>query len=428
MEQLLLLLGTGQGVLRNFDKREYKTAKYFLKSDRLKLTIESPFVGEAIVKLHPNRFSKIYIMGTNSSIWETLYMHINRNETNPDKLEVIKHYFYKLWDLTSKKELSKNKEVIDELNKSLTDYFNIPTECVIIPVGETEEELWQIFEILFSLKIENTIVSFDLTHGLRYQPFFLLFTLFYLNSVSDGKVKFGSVFYGALELVNDPKYKGIAPIFEFNVFSELHNWISAAEVLRKYKDPEQIAILLEKYDHLKKLSESLKKISFSYNANVFSDIIRFSKLLTEQIEDNEDYPKPFNLISPKIIDFANEINLQKSETKKYLKIAQHQLRYHNYSQSIIALYEAVIIEFMNQKNIKNKVEGHKTFKSSLNNLRSSIINNNIKDFTTNLNILKNIRNAIAHLDETGNNEKINIEEIRDLINYFSSNLEKARFS
>lgn len=430
METLFLILGTGQNVLRDFDNREYKTTKYCLQTDNVRRTVESPFVGEAIVKLHGDRFNKIYIFGTNSSMWETLYMHINQNVSDNDDQQKIKDNFYKIWNAIHNNNLDKQDNLLQIMNEALSNYFDVSTECIILPVGEDEKQLWKIFEIIQNLKIDNTKVSFDITHGLRFQPYVLLFSLFYLNSITDGKVKLGSVFYGALELKNEKKYQGIAPVFEFNIFSEIHNWTTASEVFRKYKDTEQIAILLKKNEGTKELSEIINNYSFAYNSNSYKDIIKLSQEIVNQFEYIDNVPIPFTFLIPKIKEFAEEINNQKSNTKKLLKIAQQQLRYHNYSSAIIALYEAIVEEYRKQKQIDDKRSAHNKFSKDLDQLTLKIISNNIQDFYFYLRELKQIRNLIAHLKESSENSRIkyDIETIRKLVNYFSGKLEKARFS
>lgn len=428
METLFIMLGTGQNVLQNFDKREYKLTKYTLHSDPAWESIQSPFVGEAIIKLNPKRFSRIIIFGTNSSMWETLYMHIYNNETDTSKLNSVKNNFSKIWKAVSNKDIDQHPEIIEILNNSFTEYFGIITECNIVPTGETEEQLWSTFEKILNLNIQKGTISFDITHGLRYHPFFFLISLFYWNSISDGSIKLGSIFYGALELQKDPKYKGNTPIFEFKIFTDLIRWINAAEMFRKYKDPEELAVLLSLNSNTKNLSDLIKKYSFAYNSNKYSDIINLSTKLENQLQQLDEVPLPFKFVAPKLQEFANKINTQQKETGKLLKIAQQQLKYHNYSSAIIALYEAVVQEYRIQKKIDNKFKAHEEFSGNLKNFGKNIIKNSINNFDTNLNTLKNIRNIVAHLDSSSNQSEFDIETVRNLVNYFSYNLEKARFS
>lgn len=427
MESLFLLLGTGQSILKNIDNRDYKTTKYCLKSDPNRKTIESPFVGEAIVKLKPNSFSKIFIFGTKHSMWDTLYMHINRNVEDLGLLNSVKNNFAKIWKAIELGNIDTQKDVIEILNDSLSEYFQIPTECVIVPIGESESELWMIFDKLVNLNQVRGTISFDITHGLRYHPFFFLISLFYLNSVTDGQVKIGSIFYGALELQNSPEYNGITPILEFSIFSEIIKWINAAELFSKYKDPDALAKLLDKYNEMNELSDIIKNYSFAYNANDYTKILNYSELLIKKLEKKTEKPTPFRLIEPKLKKNAFEIISQETTTKKLLKIAQQQFHAHNYTETIIALYEAVIEEYRSQKNIDQRYNAHNEFTMNLKNLKEKIISNNINNFHTNLQLLKKLRNNISHLNQTDKNE-LNIDTIKDLFNYFYGNLEKVRFS
>jgi len=431
METLFLLLGTGQNILQDLDKREYKLTPYYLAIDKTKRKIESPFVGEAIVKLHPNRFSEVHIFGTNSSMWETLYMYVIDKFNDPNDTQVAYKNFPKIWKAISEKTLDKKPELLQEISDKVTKYFGIPTYCHIIEVGENENQLWNVFDNILHLKLpEKTIVSFDITHGLRYQPFFFIFSLFYLNLVSDSRVKFGSIFYGALELKNETKHNGMAPIFEFNIFSELHNWITAAEVFHRYKDPEQFVHLLKDNDITKHLSEIIDNYSFAFNSNNFYEIITNSKLLVEEIDELEKVPGlpiALKFVLPKIKQFPEEINSAKTNAQKLLLIARILLKQHNYASSILALYEAVVETYREQKKIENKFQAHQQFSNDLENLGHRIISEQVKNFYPRLKELKNLRNAIAHLNESKRNI-IKKEDIQNLISYFAGNLEKARFS
>lgn len=427
-ETLFLLLGTGQNILQDLDKREYKTTTYYLASDKFKRAIESPFVGEAIIKLNPGRFSEVHIFGTSSSMWETLYMYAIDKMNDPNDLHKASKYFPKLWKAVSDKSLVDHLDLLQEINNTLSKYFSIPTSCHIIDLGETEEQLWKVFDEILNLKfVDKITISFDITHGLRYQPFFLMFSLFYLHLMSDKKIKFGSIFYGALELKNEEKHKNMAPIFEFKIFSELHNWITAAEVFHRYKDPEQFVNLIKENPDTKKLSEIIDNYSFAFNSNNFHKIIRESKLLVEEIDNIEKMPNPLKYVIPKIKEFPKEIQEAKKEAQKLLLIARILLKQHNYGSSILALYEAVVETYRVQKKIENKFQAHQQFSQDLDKLKHKVISNQIKDFYPRLQELKNIRNAIAHLNDSNRNI-ITIESIRDLINYFSGNLEKAIFS
>ncbi|MEM7040535.1 MAG: hypothetical protein AAF570_26465, partial [Bacteroidota bacterium] len=62
---LIVILGTGQGALRDAasQRMSYKTADYFLHDQPLK-SFETPFVGEAIVRLDEEKtFDKVHILG-----------------------------------------------------------------------------------------------------------------------------------------------------------------------------------------------------------------------------------------------------------------------------------------------------------------------------------------------------------------------------
>lgn len=102
-------------------------------------------------------------------------------------------------------------------------------EGVDIPDGGSEEEIWQIFDIVYSKLQEGDELYFDVTHGFRYLPMLVLVLCNYAKFLKGITVK--SVTYGNFE-TKDPE-TNIAPIIDITSFSTLQDWTQAsAEYLR----------------------------------------------------------------------------------------------------------------------------------------------------------------------------------------------------
>ena len=216
-ETLIALIGTGQQVLKNLSDRNYKKVIYYNKDNDE--AFETPFVSEAILNLFPNRFNKLILLGTNSSMWESLYSYcIDPNELENltiDQNDIFGKIAFAIEFANqesklnfSTKLLSYRPELIQIIEKQISKKFNIETICKIIPVAENEDELWKIFEILTQIDYGRSILSFDITHGLRYHPMYIFLALNYLTTI-ESNLKFGSYFYGALELSKMENNHGI---------------------------------------------------------------------------------------------------------------------------------------------------------------------------------------------------------------------------
>ena len=434
-EELFIMLGTGQMVLKDINDRSYRKAKYYVPDLDDSIVVETPFVGEAILRLHPHRFSKVYIFGTVKSMWETLYSHslsLDENAENNDWNEDDVKYFGKVCFAVENGTIGENLELLDYVAAAYQKHIGIDTECHLIPIGENEDEIWQIFDILTKVKTESAKISFDITHGLRFQPFFFLIALFYLNSVKTS-IRIGSVFYGGLELMNNPPHNGKAPILEFKVFSELIEWINAAKIFDKYKDFSALSKLLEKHNNMSDIAESLNNFSNCYKMNFFSNINEYSNNIIKNIENtSESSSKPFNLLKDSILAFPNEINNCKTNLARILKIANHQWKYRNYGFVVIALWEAVLEKFiLTMDNKYSKRDVQNALPVFLNYRNSSEINQVNKNLYSNLKALQKIRNSIAHLDGESSKD-IEIadihKDVEKLFNYFYNHLQTLPFT
>jgi CRISPR-associated protein Csx16 len=92
---------------------------------------------------------------------------------------------------------------------------------VPIGAGETSEELWHQFELLFDELDCGGEVAFDITHGFRAQPFFASAVIQLFQSVNPGCPPL-KVYYGAFD-----EAKGESPIWDLTAFVELLDWSRA---------------------------------------------------------------------------------------------------------------------------------------------------------------------------------------------------------
>lgn len=119
------------------------------------------------------------------------------------------------------------KERLDKLN----------LQCTIqpitnLPCGNTEEEIWQLFEKIFESFKENEEVIFDITHSFRSLPMLMLVLLNYSRLLK--KIKIKGIYYGAFEILgpvyevrNKPENERIAPIINLNNLIGLQDWTLA---------------------------------------------------------------------------------------------------------------------------------------------------------------------------------------------------------
>ena len=145
------------------------------------------------------------------------------------------------------------------LGSVLRQSYDIKDEEAIrlIPLGATEDELWDIFNIIYEEIREGEELYVDITHSLRNIPIQMLSVITYAKVVKKIEVK--GIYYGAFE-AGTKNEEGMteAPIFDLLTFLDILAWSQAANSFIKYGNSDEIKDL---YDEQKERgSKELKKV------------------------------------------------------------------------------------------------------------------------------------------------------------------------
>jgi CRISPR-associated DxTHG motif protein len=139
-----------------------------------------------------------------------------------------------------------------------------------IPKGESEEELWEIFEAFGRELDQGDELVLDLTHGFRHIPALLLSATQYY--VSRKKLTLQGIYYGAWE-ARDAENN--SPIFNMTPLYDLSEWTYGVRLLRDYQFPAPLGEMLDeiqrrshtnphygqhKFSKLQKLGSPLKDL------------------------------------------------------------------------------------------------------------------------------------------------------------------------
>jgi CRISPR-associated Csx2 family protein len=121
---------------------------------------------------------------------------------------------------------------------------------VLIPEGKSEQEIWQIFEILYdSIKQDDEII-FDITHSFRSIPMLAIIVLNYAKVIK--KIVLQGIYYGAFEILGSlkeaekiPLPKRRVPIFDLTPFDNLLDWSLAIDRFLISGDADQAGCLAQ---------------------------------------------------------------------------------------------------------------------------------------------------------------------------------------
>lgn len=185
--------------------------------------------------------SKITICVTEHGSYEANYL--DREYTEKDNAS--------RWVYHGKKEVMAGK-----LKKGLRTQFceQFPElkeklECLVIPSGNNNEEIWEIFDRIFSGINENDEIIFDITHGFRSLPMLFMTIINYAKVLKNCKLV--GIHYGAFEaskIVGDRK---LVPLMNLTVFNEIIDWSFAAQVFMKYGNAEMMqTVFAEKFNSI----------------------------------------------------------------------------------------------------------------------------------------------------------------------------------
>jgi CRISPR-associated Csx2 family protein len=141
--------------------------------------------------------------------------------------------------------------------------LNLPFEVrpVSIPDGNSNEEIWEIFKIVFDCLEYEDCVVFDITHAFRSIPMLAVVLLNYAKVLK--KIQIAGIYYGAFEKLGPiPKVREMpvaqrdAPILDLTTLDSLMEWTIGIDRFIKAGDPEMIHRL--SMDSVKPLLEQSK--------------------------------------------------------------------------------------------------------------------------------------------------------------------------
>ncbi|GAB4304450.1 MAG: hypothetical protein Fur0025_46200 [Oscillatoriaceae cyanobacterium] len=108
----------------------------------------------------------------------------------------------------------------EQLSNRLNGRFS--AQDIPIPSGQSETEIWQIFDAVVDAVEPGSQVMFDITHAFRSIPMLVLLAAAFLQKARSVEIK--GVYYGAFEF-NNPQ----APIVDLTPAIKLLDWLTATD-------------------------------------------------------------------------------------------------------------------------------------------------------------------------------------------------------
>jgi CRISPR-associated Csx2 family protein len=146
------------------------------------------------------------------------------------------------------------KDIVKEDGKKIKN--------VMIPFGNTEQDLWILFERVLNEIDENDEIILDITHSFRYLPMLVFIVINYARYVKKCSLRY--IYYGAFETLGStkqvdsmPMEKRNAPIFDLTPFADLFDWTIGIDRYLATGDASIVSQLTD--SEIKKINLNIKK-------------------------------------------------------------------------------------------------------------------------------------------------------------------------
>ena len=126
------------------------------------------------------------------------------------------------------------------LEKCLQD-MALSYHSVSISDGKDNEQMWEIFEVIYGQLQEGDELCLDITNSFRYLPMLLVILVNYAKMLKHVKVK--AIYYGNYEARD--KELNVAPIMDLLPLSVLQDWTAAASDYLNYGQVQKLFNLTE---------------------------------------------------------------------------------------------------------------------------------------------------------------------------------------
>lgn len=312
---------------------------------------------------------------------------------------------------------------------------------VDIPSGQSENEIWEIFEEVVESVSSNETIIFDITHAFRSLPILVLLASAFLQKARDVQIQ--GVYYGAFEI--DKKQP---PIIDITSAVTLLDWLTATKQFLSTGSSLELGKLLSgiqqdfysqgkhkiaknKPKTLKKFGDRIQSISTCLDLvrpmGLMEETYKLKQIPTETIENEVGiFAKPFKLLLNQIqqdygqfaLNNSNENDPKTFLQQKFLLLRWYVAKDMN-TQAILLAREWIVTalciveqvpSFIN-RNSRKKIEDQLNAFSGENRDFDQPITkhiDNVEQLTTTWSKLSDYRNDLAHAEMRSTSFSANI--------------------
>lgn len=188
----------------------------------------------------------------------------------------------------------------------------VPWKVVDIPEGQSEADLWVIFDALTGVVESGETVTFDVTHSFRSLPFLAFLAVAYLRIARNVHVE--RVLYGAWEARDQAENR--TPVFDLTPFVGLLDWMTATDQFVQTGSAKQLAELLhpqgKKGGAAARASRTLSSVSMAAFLCQPFELMRSARELESALQNAESEleisAQPFGILREQIVSKFGRFN------------------------------------------------------------------------------------------------------------------------
>lgn len=379
---LLSLIGIGKGQ----NGKGYIKTKYKFENGQI---YETAFFGSALYRYisTEKNIDKWFIFGTNKSSWSEI---IDTVEENQDILEEL---YIKVRD-EEKNGISENtlKEWQEKLSKFIPGIELILTDPL--------DYKFYVEFLIKNLPDDDLFMILDITHGYRFMPFILSFSLMYIKNFK--KIADLDIYYGAFEMK-----KEVTPVIKIDFINELFK-LSTSYELYKYSGY---------------FPEILKNLGIQNTQNIYFQIEmnwRPQKELRDIITKLDNIKEEYKVVCAKNIKKELQPLLEKELLEdRMVERAKYFFEKNQYLKSLILIYEAITIYMLKRSGVSNihEISNRKDF------IRDKIPQILKEEWMQNtFKTLEGVRNSAVHGNIRDNSISQHIKDKEKFSELFKSSL------
>lgn len=347
----ILISPVGVGVIENRqngdqgsylrEKREYRKATYkFTNSDKSYYT---SFVAAALAE-HLG-VDKIFMVGTNKSMWEEVYRYFGEIDTNPHMEDAYFQLMEKIERETLMLEdddLTQVSVVIDQFLKKRSPQAVGGSLCKIIKPGITEEELFHNLSLFMDLahKIEpGDEIILDITHSFRSLPMFMYLMLDFIRNLRQKEnITLSGIYYGMLDISGE---LGYAPVVDLKPFFALTDWSRGVYHFINYGNLNLIAELFPDGEIKATLQEMSQLTNLNHIKRFRQKMDRLRQLLQDERDETGRFPL-LHYVKPHLEKMLDRFKGISNDAEFQFRLAEWHFENKLYANGYICLAESMV--------------------------------------------------------------------------------------